>query len=351
VKRGEPIQGFPDDISFVSFAARNDDGEPLPQADVDVSVVRLVQQAVESGAKVLLNAMDCSRTGLSGPSLECLDFITSQWPDAVRVLVDACQMRLSRKRLRHYLARNFMVMITGSKYFTGPPFSGALVVPPSLCRDFARVCRVPSGLRAYTGKSSWPRSWVGIRSGLSPKMNFGEWLRWEAALEEMRTYFSVPSSFRSAGLRLAEAAFGEQLSEIDGIQEVRTSRTDGASIQSIFPFFLKNGDRPLTMEESQEVHRTLNDDVLAATSQGPVCVRAVHPACRLGQPVALSLDKGAMKTGAFRVSTSARMISDAWMPNDPKGSEERLTREIHKAGATLERAASLAARVRSCNNR
>ena len=290
--------------------------------------------------------MDCSRTGLAGPSLECLDFIVSQWPEAVRVLVDACQMRLSRKRLQYYLSRNFMVTITGSKYFTGPPFSGALLVPPGLCHEFARVCRVPSGLRAYTSKSSWPRSWIGIRSGLSPKMNFGEWLRWEAALEEMRTYFSVPSSFRSAGLRMIEAGLRKQLSGIDGIQEVRASQAAGASIQSIFPFFLKSGDRALTLEQSLQVHKAINDDILAATSRGPVCVGDVHPVCRLGQPVALSLDKGAMKTGAFRVSASARMISDAWMPGDPKGSEERLTYEIHRAGAALERVASLAAGIR-----
>src|SRR5512140_3009025 len=49
--------------------------------------------------------------------------------DRVQVVVDACQMRLGRPRLRKYLDRGCMVIVTGSKFFTGPPFSVALLVP------------------------------------------------------------------------------------------------------------------------------------------------------------------------------------------------------------------------------
>jgi hypothetical protein len=89
----------------------------------------------------------------------------------------------------------------------------------------------------------------------------------------------------------------------------------------------------------------LNDDILSATARGPVSLGEVHPAYRLGQPVPLKLDNGAMKTGAFRISASARMISEAWNPSDPKESEERLVREIQKFGAALEHAASIAVRI------
>ncbi len=340
VVKGEPIQGFADDISFTGFAGRGDDGEPLRPEAIDADVVRLVERAIAGGSKVLLNAMDCSRTGLSGPSLQCLDFVMSQWPDDVRVVVDACQMRLGRRRLRDYLSRDFMVMITGSKFFTGPPFSGALLVPRGLRNELARVSRVPSGLRAYTGKTSWPRNWS-IRSGLSPKMNFGEWLRWEAAIEEMRGYYAVPSQVRKMGLRLIETGLKNCLSCIDGIQEVGTSHvhaTDPDNMQSIFPFVLSAGGRPLSMDEAQTVYRALNDEVLNVDASG-------GSACRMGQPVALSLDGGRIKAGAFRVSASARMIAEAWSGSDEKTFEGRLNKDLQKAGAALERAAALASGI------
>ena len=47
----------------------------------------------------------------------------------VDVLVDACQMRLPLERIRACLAAGWMVLVTGSKFFGGPPFAGALLVP------------------------------------------------------------------------------------------------------------------------------------------------------------------------------------------------------------------------------
>ena len=44
-------------------------------------------------------------------------------------------MRLGRTRLQKYLDRGYLVLVTGSKFFTGPPFSGALLVPSALAQE------------------------------------------------------------------------------------------------------------------------------------------------------------------------------------------------------------------------
>ena len=61
-----------------------------------------------------------------------------RWPGRVQVVVDACQMRLGRPRLKKYLDRGYLVIVTGSKFFTGPAFSGALLVPAGLARRARR---------------------------------------------------------------------------------------------------------------------------------------------------------------------------------------------------------------------
>src|ERR1700742_3884135 len=144
------------------------------------------------------------------PSAQCLDEISLRWPDQVQIVVDACQMRLGRSRFRNYLDRGYLVLITGSKFFTGPPFSGALLVPSVLAQDIDTAGDIAPGLLEYTSRSDWPKNWPGLRSRFPVRANFGQWLRWEAALEEIRAYYSVPDDFR----RIALETFGNGVEQI-----------------------------------------------------------------------------------------------------------------------------------------
>ncbi len=37
--------------------------------------------------------------------------------------------------------------------------------------------------------------------GFESRPNFGQWLRWEAALEEIKAYYQVPDAFRALALK------------------------------------------------------------------------------------------------------------------------------------------------------
>ena len=78
---------------------------------------------------------------------------------AARIVVDACQARLGLGRLHVHLAQGRMVLITGSKFFGGPPLSGALLVPAALAAEMARQDRLPPALRDYSAASDWPPEW------------------------------------------------------------------------------------------------------------------------------------------------------------------------------------------------
>lgn len=49
-------------------------------------------------------------------------------------VVDACQGRFEIDWLNDVIGKNAIVLITGSKFFRGPPFSGAVLVPPPIMK-------------------------------------------------------------------------------------------------------------------------------------------------------------------------------------------------------------------------
>ncbi len=176
--------------------------------DADAAVLCAVETAIAQGAPVLLQIMDSSKLGWRAPTAACLDEIARRWPGKVQVVVDACQARLGRRRLRSYLDRGYMVLITGSKFFGGPAFSGALLVPKGLSRSLDHVGEIAPGFFDYAGRSDWPTAWTTLRSRFERRPNFGQWLRWEAALAEIGGYYAVPGVFRAKAMAELAAGIG-----------------------------------------------------------------------------------------------------------------------------------------------
>ena len=143
VQKGEPIAGLASALTSVTIPLLDEAGQARSPAANDSIVFDAVERVVAGGSKVLLQVMDSSKFGWRAPSDECLEAITARWPDDVQIVVDACQMRLGRARLRKYLARGYIVIVTGSKFFTGPPFSGALLVPGEFASALNAAGAVP----------------------------------------------------------------------------------------------------------------------------------------------------------------------------------------------------------------
>ena len=52
--------------------------------------------------------------------------------------------------LREYLDKGAIVLTTGSKFYRGPPFAGAVLVPASIMERLARTeIAMPRGLRRF----------------------------------------------------------------------------------------------------------------------------------------------------------------------------------------------------------
>jgi hypothetical protein len=262
-----------------------------------------------------------------------------RWPDQVQIVVDACQMRLGRTRLRNYLDRRYLVLVTGSKFFTGPPFSGALLVPSALAQEIDTAGDIAPGLLEYTSRSDWPIDWLGLRSRFPVRANFGQWLRWEAAIEEIRAYYSVPDDFR----RIALETFGK------GVEQIIASspslrplspqpRSPGEGVdddelaqRTIFPFVIEQNDRVFSLEHYKKLYRALSRSVTDMASADAPAVAATP--CLIGQPVALGGGEG-QPAAALRICAGARLVTEAWSP-DPDIAQENLQRELGNVGAIV----------------
>ena len=322
VRKGEPVAGIGQSVGSVALPLFDANGARRPQAETDAMVLAAVEKSIAGGSNVLLQAMDSSKLGWRAPSEQCLDEISRRWPDEVQIVVDACQMRLGRPRLRKYLDRGYLVIVTGSKFFTGPPFSGALLVPSRHSEALVAIGDVGPGLCEYSSRSDWPQNWPALRSRFPVRANLGQWLRWEAALEEIRAYYSVPDQFR----RLALATFGTGVERLIGSSrslrllpsqhgpEPGSADDEELAQPTIFPFVIRHEGRVLSLDDCRTIHRALSRNAgNAAADGGGGNPEIAAKTCLVGQPVALG--EGS-PVAALRICASARLVTEAWSPDE-----------------------------------
>jgi hypothetical protein len=330
VRRDAPIAGLSGDSVPVPLIDGTADIKA--RANGDLAVLDAIEAAVAGGSAVLLQVMDSSKLGWRAPSESCLEEIASRWPDDVQVVVDACQMRTSRRRIRAHLARGYMVLITGSKFFGGPAFSGALLVPAGLGRSFDRGEGVPHGLLDYASRSDWPKGWAVLRSRFEHRPNLGQWLRWEAALEEISGYYHVPDEFRAMALRELRIgmesliALSPSLRPLGTIARGSATEDEEFSAATIFPFTLHRAGEALSATDCRIVCRALNRDLGGVIHGSKADRELAARRCLIGQPVRIERREAA-PASVLRLCLGARLVSETWS-TDANVARNNLQREL-----------------------
>jgi hypothetical protein len=317
------------------------------RADCDDAVLDAVAQTVAGGSAALLQIMDSSKLGWRAPSDACLDEIARRWPSRVQIVVDACQMRLSRRRLKTYLDRGYMVLITGSKFFGGPAFSGALLLPAVVARSIERGRGIAAGMVDYASRSDWPQTFA-WRSKFESQPNIGQWLRWEAALTEMTAYYRLPDAFRKLAVRELGAAIASLIALSPSLgsipSEATTSDADDEEFThpTIFPFTVRRDGQLLSATDCRLLHRALMRDCgdLVAGSAADRAIAAER--CLVGQPVRIER-QGEAATAVLRLCVGARLVTDAWS-SDQGVARENLQREADRIAAVIGKIELLTAR-------
>ena len=298
----------------MSVAIRDAEGRARPLADVSAEVLAAVERAVNDHRRVLLHVLDAAKTGIGAPALADVAALKQRFGDAIDIAVDACQARLGPEAVAGYLAEGWLVQMTGSKFWGGPPFSGALLVPKSFLMRSERLAPVLGTLRSYMARSEWPAAFGPARDTLPDVHNLGLLTRWQAAIHEAENYAGFPPEasiqrtrqFMSA---VAQAlAIHPELQPLDGTPIDHAPICDGDSwqdLRSIVPFVATRAGAALTLAEAKLLHQSLARDVgerLAHVDLSDGDRQLAAQPCHLGQPVKLGA------TAALRICASSRTI-------------------------------------------
>lgn len=321
-----------------AVAVRNADGTLRSDDEVESELRGLIELARAAGLRCLLVVTDVSKTSLLAPGLETVFRLKARFGVMLDIMIDACQFRVSAATIRAYLAHDFLVALTGSKFLAGPIFSGALLCPPRLSARLKQRS-LPAALADYCAQADWPEGWV-ARDGLPHRANFGLLVRWKAALFELERFLKTPEAQVTVVLTAFAEAVRARLERDDAFEPLDTRAIDrnrlgdrphGSrwdEIPSIFSFYLRNPHRGgiLPAAETAAVYKDL------AVEQ-----RGLAPV-RLGQPVRCA-DFGDIPASALRICMSAPLIVQACESAQALGSL------IDQAMAVLDRTAFVAAQL------
>ncbi|MGH6897716.1 MAG: pyridoxal-dependent decarboxylase [Geminicoccaceae bacterium] len=305
-----PIDGLdPDLIDVPTVPIRDPAGSPRPLGEVDREVAALIEQAIAAGRRCLVHVLAGSKTGLSAPSFEAVRRLHERFGARLEVVVDACQMRLAPERVRACLEAGWMVLLSGSKFFGGPPFAGALLVPAGVAARAPELAPLPAGLAGYFTRAEWPRAWQRIAAHLPEQANLGLVLRWQAALWEMRAFGMVPPEQRQRIIAELGAAIRAAIEASRWLRPVAVAGAADNWPQTIFPFEVlrqeaDGGTQPMDVAAVEQVHRWLNADIAKWLPPGTLCSarRLAAVACHVGQPVAIG------RSAALRICIGAHLV-------------------------------------------
>jgi len=355
VEVGTPVAGIATErVELVKIPVRDKAGEPISILDLDKQILEVVENAISRGGRVLLHLLDSSKTGVGAPSMETTQKIKRKHGYRVNVLVDAAQMRLSRRALRDYVKDGFIVLVTGSKFFTGPPLSGALVIPATVAQVVDGLPPLPQGFADYATSSDLPNRWRALTTHLPERPNIGLLLRWQAALWEIKAFYTVLPSVQFDTVRHFLTALIKAIDENPDLELVAApalgrlqgdSETQWDKIQTIFSFLIKRRDRIsgsstfLSFDEAKHAYRWLNMDMsrFLPDTSGDEEKRVAGIECHIGQPVCIFAQDGTWYA-ALRIAVGARLISGVeFDPMLGNSREERLSTELDGALTILKK--------------
>jgi hypothetical protein len=244
-----------------------------------------------------------------------------------------------------------MVQLSGSKFLTGPAFSGALVLPPALRGRQAGVKALLDQAPGICARPDWPRAWrEEMRLDPVSPASLGPLLRWVAALCEAELLRALPPAFCRAVFdafsealhaRLLDSSVLVRLAPPDGHLADLGTEPPGLSSRSIICFALttddgRGGRRFASLDECQLLFELLNLDVSAQLTGLDAAERllAARPA-HIGQPVALRPDCPGAPI-VLRLVVGARFFTICGFPDNGE-CEAALRSEISDAVAALDK--------------
>ncbi len=316
---GELLVGVPDDVRVESVDVRRGDGSLRPVEELEDEIGRHVRRHIGDDQQVLVHLVDGTKTGIRAPRDATLKSWSDEFGDRLDMVVDAAQTRIDQERMGEHLDAGRSVIMTGSKFFAGPPFSGAVLVPAAITERL-RACAPFPGLVDYLDRRAIPPQLTRLRGALPDEPNLGLLLRWWAASREMAAFLSVSPPIRDEILRALATGVLDAVEAAPGIELVPSPYTTApdadqglTDLPTIFTIRLLSSDHEFTFDDLRLVQLLARIDLSAHSPTVDAASRAVlGRQIELGQPVRLgppTSDLAALRL-AYGAPTLSRVVFD-----------------------------------------
>jgi uncharacterized protein len=325
IKKGERIEGFRD-VNLIEIPFRDENGALKSAKQLDEEVFAAVSKTKELGRHVVLHTMDQSKLGYQSPSDDLIKKLNKLENLSMQIIVDGSQLRLDPKDIQHYLNKGYIVTVTGSKFFTGPPYAGALILPKNVTKLIhSATTPLPRGLNEYYNHSDWPTDWF-CSNDLSDGYNYGSYMRWNAAVVEMDRYYKTPILYRNMGIEMFCNFVEESIHEASFLEPIYGDETKMKSynskefgirnIRTIFPFFILKDSVPLSIDKVKKLYTLLNSDLSEQFEDASLeIIRLAAQKCHIGQAVNVKYTND-IASAILRISLGSRVISESWVNRD-----------------------------------
>ena len=351
VEKGAHLPGFEADrISVETLKTRTEDGPVRSDDAYAALLLEAAGKVISRGGRPLVHIIHRSKTGIVTPSLAAVDALLAAHGDAVDLVVDACQGRISPDTVAAYLARGASVFLTGSKFIGGPPFSAWALVPRALSQRMKSGTAAPAGLGHFFARGDMPTGWTDTDAVLPDRANFGLLLRLEAGLFELERLLAMPmdrvdavilafgTALRklspSMPFRLIEGAADDPAAG-DHIGDARAAHPLDRKMLYVVELteYVPATGLPLDIEQAREVYRGLYTDMSDGFSEPRDKLTAAE-ICHLGQPVKCLKNENGAWAPTLRLSLSAPQIFEM-IGLDPERLVERFTADIDRIAAKV----------------
>jgi len=312
-------------IELIDVAVRDAAGRPRASAAVAAELSLHIERAVANGRRAVVHVVHGSKSGLTLPALADVERLVATHGDAMTIVVDACQLRIAPEVVRSYLALGCTILMTGSKFAGGPPFSGFALVPAA-ARDRTRP--LPEGFRRLANRAEWPAGWPGADI-LHATGNFGLLLRLQAALIEIERFAALPAG------RVAHVAarFSHHVMRI--VKRLELAEVPGAGTSCLATETLRTLDLSARWPQCDfDAAKTMHGHIARQSRQW------LGQEIRLGQPVKTHPLADGRMAGTLRLSLSMPLIVDMAAMDDIV-LDERLDREMSLVGAAISAAGAM----------
>lgn len=312
-------------IELIDVAVRDAAGRPRASAAVAAELSLHIERAAANGRRAVVHVVHGSKSGLTLPALADVERLVATHGDAMTIVVDACQLRIAPEVVRSYLALGCTVLMTGSKFAGGPPFSGFALVPAS-ARD--RAWPLPEGFRRLANRAEWPADWPGADI-LHATGNFGLLLRLQAALIEIERFAALPAG----RVTHVAARFSHHVMRI--VKRLELAEVPGAGTSCLATETLRTLDLSARWPQCDfDAAKTMHGHIARQSRQW------LGQEIRLGQPVKTHPLADGRMAGTLRLSLSMPLIVDMAAMDDI-ALDERLDREISLVGAAISAAGAM----------